>query len=146
MGDVPVWISAVCAVVAAAATVVTAIIAYNALNAWRVQKATESIVLWITSVVDYSTGIKFLPDTIDYKNNRGDVEAAAKLMYECIKRWKAAQLYARLDEDMHAKFISTYGKLWSDLTVEHHTGYINGKKTRKETFDCAVRLYNTEMK
>ena len=146
MGDVLGWVSAVCAIVAAAATTVAAVIAYNALNAWREQKATESIVLWITSVVDYSTGIKFLPNTIDYKNNRGDVEAAAKLMYECIKRWKTAQLYARLDEKMYKVFMSTYADLWLDLTVKHHTDYINGKKTRKETVDCAVRLYNTEMK
>lgn len=139
-------ISAIGVWVSAGITLLAVIAAFLGVNSWRKQKIIESICLWQVSIINYATGIRFLPNRIHWEKDTEATQEVATLMYDCIKHWTTARTYLRYNKKMDKRFAELFNELWLELGVDLHNKYMNGEVDRSVLVDTATKIYTKKFK
>ncbi|HCB9205885.1 Uncharacterised protein [Klebsiella variicola] len=142
------WISGFSAAIAFIAGVVTfwaVLVARKGLSSWKDQHISNAKAEWIASLVNFASGVSYLPCRINWenKNDAQHIDRVAELQYECIKCWKVLQVHLAQNPKLEKEFYDRYAHLWGNFSVESHNSYMNGKMDMKELKNICINLYNT---
>lgn len=142
------WIYGVSAVIAGIAAILTlyaVIVARRGLSSWKDQHISTAKAEWIASLVNYASGLSYLPEKVNWRNqyDKDYIDKIAGLLYECIKHWKVLQVYLEHNENLKKEVLNKYSCGWVALSVTYHNLYMNGSIERDELKSVCVDLYNT---
>lgn len=138
------WVTAFISVVSAVITLFAVVVARKGLNTWKEQYISVAKAEWIASLVNYMSGLSYLPKIInwDVTGDRRHVERVAELQYECVKRYKVLQIHLSQDTKIKEEFEKKYEAEWVNFAMHSHNLYMSGRITREELKEICVRLYN----
>ncbi|HHQ4306205.1 TPA: hypothetical protein ACSP7Y_002201 [Serratia fonticola] len=139
------WVAAAASVIGGISTLVAVVIARRGLNAWKEQQISVAKADWIASLVNYASGLSYLPELIHWgkPEDKQYVEKIADHMYECIKCWKVLQVHLAQDKKLNDQFMARYMLGWATFAGTLHVGYMEEVIEKKELHDYCIELYNT---
>lgn len=139
------WVAAAASIIGGISTLVAVVIARRGLNAWKEQQISVAKADWIASLVNYASGLSYLPEMIHWRNpeDKQYVDKIAGHLYECIKCWKVLQVHLALDKKLNDELMIRYEPGWSNFALVLHTNYMEAKVAKEELKEFCIKLYNS---